>query len=134
MKCTQSCNSRVTVYYAIAAKRHGIAQLRGYHKYTTPLAGRNAFPKNLRNIDPVIRTASVTAIVQTTVEVTKYLSDVKDAPKECQRCVIVTTNLQIILIPFRYCLEQGKYSGDSWFEGSRCLANPMDISINVARP
>jgi hypothetical protein len=71
-------------------------------------------------MDPLSVTASVIAIVKLTGEVIKYLSDIKDAPKECQQCTIEACNLQNLLINLRYRLEQGQ-TGDSWFSAIRTL-------------
>ena len=71
-------------------------------------------------MDPLSITASVIAVLQLTGEVLKYLSDVADAPKECQECTIEASNLHNLLINLRYRLEQGQ-TGDPWFTAIRTL-------------
>ena len=58
--------------------------------------------------------ASIIAVLQLTGEVIKYLNDVRDAPKECQRCMTEASNLQNLLINLLYHLNQGK-TGDPWY-------------------
>jgi hypothetical protein len=57
-------------------------------------------------MDPLSVTASVIAVLQLTNEVIQYLNDVKDAPKDCQQCVIEASNLLTSLISLRYRAEQ----------------------------
>jgi hypothetical protein len=64
--------------------------------------------------------ASVIAVWQLTNEVIQYLNDVKDAPKECQQCVIEASNLLGPLISLRFRSEQAQI-GDPWFEQLRKL-------------
>ena len=71
-------------------------------------------------MDPLSVTASVIAILKLTGEVIGYLNDVRDAPTECQQCVIEASNLQNLLINLRYRLEQG-HTGDPWFTAVRSL-------------
>jgi len=71
---------------------------------------------------------SVIAVLQLTGSAIMYLSDVKDAPKECQRCTIDAANLQYLLVNLRYRLEEGR-SGDPWFTTVRSLSvenGPLD--------
>jgi hypothetical protein len=71
-------------------------------------------------MDPLSVTASVIAILQLTSSVVQYLSDVKEAPKECQECLIEVSNLLGPLITLRYRAELAQ-SGDPWFEQLRRL-------------
>jgi len=71
-------------------------------------------------MDPLSVTASVLAIVRLTNETIQYLNDVKQAPKECQQCVVEASNLLSPLISLRYCAEQAQI-GDPWFEELRKL-------------
>jgi hypothetical protein len=64
--------------------------------------------------------ANIIAVLQITGEVVKYLNDVKDAPKECQRCMTEASNLQGLLINLLYHVNQGK-AGDPWFTAVRAL-------------
>jgi hypothetical protein len=45
-------------------------------------------------MDGLSAAASIAAVLQLIVEVIEYLNDVKDAPKECQRCMTEASNLQ----------------------------------------
>lgn len=65
-------------------------------------------------MDPLSVTASVIAVLQLTNEVIQYLNDVKDAPKECQQCVIEASNLLSPLINLRYRAEQAQIA-EPWF-------------------
>jgi hypothetical protein len=60
------------------------------------------------DMDPLSVTASIIAILQLTGTVIGYLNEVKDAPKECQRCMIEASNNQSLLMNLRYRLEQGR--------------------------
>jgi hypothetical protein len=71
-------------------------------------------------MDPLIVTASVITILQLTNKVIQYLSDVEDAPKECQQCAREVSNLLCLLIDLRYSAEQAQV-GDPWFEQLRKL-------------
>jgi hypothetical protein len=79
-------------------------------------------------MDPLSITASVIAILRLTGTVLGYLSDVKNAPKECQQCAIEASNLLHLLTILRYRLEQGQ-TGDPWFTAIRALSvenGPLD--------
>jgi hypothetical protein len=71
-------------------------------------------------MDPLSITASAITVLQLTTEVIRYLTDVKDAPKECQQCVIEASNLLGALIVLRHRAEQAQI-GDPWFEQLRKL-------------
>jgi hypothetical protein len=71
-------------------------------------------------MDPLSVTASIIAILQLTYEVIGYLNDVKDAPTECQQCVLEASNLLNPLISLRYLAEQAQI-GDPWYEQLRKL-------------
>lgn len=53
-------------------------------------------------MDPLSVTASVIAILQVTSEVINYLNDIKNAPKDCRKCVIKVVNLCNLLINLRF--------------------------------
>jgi hypothetical protein len=79
-------------------------------------------------MDGLSAVASVIAVLQLTGEVIGYLNDVKDAPKECQQCVIEASNAQNLLINLRYRLEQGQ-TNEAWFTAVRALSvenGPLD--------
>ncbi|KAF1807997.1 hypothetical protein P152DRAFT_259009 [Eremomyces bilateralis CBS 781.70] len=65
-------------------------------------------------MEPLSVTTSVTAILQLTCKFIQYLSDVKDAPKECQQCMLEASNLLNLLINLHCRLEYGQ-AGDPWF-------------------
>lgn len=71
-------------------------------------------------MDPLSITASIIAVTQLTSEVIKYLIDVKDAPKECQRCVVEASNLWVLLTNLR-CRLEGVSADDAWFTSLRGL-------------
>ena len=71
-------------------------------------------------MEPLSITSSVITILQLTGDVIGYLNDVKNAPKECQRCTIEASNLQSLLINLRYRLEECQI-GDPWGAAVRSL-------------
>jgi hypothetical protein len=71
-------------------------------------------------MDGLSVTASFIAILQLTNKVIQYLSDVNDAPKDCQQCIIEASNLLTPLLSLRYRAEQAQV-GDPWFEQLRKL-------------
>ena len=103
--CRDSCSCRTIAHTTLLAE--------------SPLQSPFA-PHTFAIMDPLSITASVIAILQLTGEVIKYLSDVADAPKECQQCTIEASNLHNLLINLRYRLEQGQ-TGDPWFTAIRTL-------------
>lgn len=79
-------------------------------------------------MDGLSEASSIIALLQLTTEVIKYLNDVKDAPKECQRCMTEASNLQSLLINLLYHLNQGK-TGGPWYTAIRALSlenGPLD--------
>jgi hypothetical protein len=64
--------------------------------------------------------ASIIAVLQLTNKVIQYLTDIKNAPKECQQCVVEASNLLNHLISLRYHAEHAQI-GDPWFEQLRKL-------------
>lgn len=71
-------------------------------------------------MNPPSITASVITIVQLTGTVIGYLNDVKDAPEECQQCVIEASNILNLLPSLSYHLEQ-RQAGDAWLTAVRAL-------------
>ena len=65
-------------------------------------------------------TASLITICQLANEVVQYFNDARDAPKECQQCVIEAANLLGPLISLR-CLSQQAQDGNFWLEQLRKL-------------
>ncbi|XTI88328.1 ankyrin repeat domain-containing protein [Cenococcum geophilum] len=71
-------------------------------------------------MDGLSEASSIIALLQ--------LNDVKDAPKECQRCMTEASNLQSLLINLLYHLNQGK-TGGPWYIAIRALSlenGPLD--------
>src|SRR5215471_8670473 len=74
-------------------------------------------------MDPVTATGLVASIIQvinTTTAVTRYLNDVKDAPKARAELARETANLLALLTNMRYKAEEKKTT-DPWFTGIRSL-------------
>jgi hypothetical protein len=71
-------------------------------------------------MDGLSTAASVIAVLQLTGSAITYLSDVKNAPKECRQCTVEAANLQNLLVNLRYRLEEGQ-SDDPWFITVRSL-------------
>src|SRR5271154_5619744 len=71
-------------------------------------------------MDGLSDAASIITVLQVTVEVIKYLNDIKDAPKECQQCATEASNLHSLLINLLYHLNQGQ-TGDRWYTAVRAL-------------
>ena len=74
-------------------------------------------------MDPLSITASVIAIIQLTSSIIGYLSDVKDAPKECRQCNREALNLQSLLVNLRYHLDEDT-ANKRWYNAVRALADP----------
>ncbi len=72
-------------------------------------------------MEPISLTASIIAIVQLTGTVVNYLNDVKDAPKDRNRCAIEASNLFNLLNNLKYRLEEAGENG-SWYTTVRALA------------
>lgn len=79
-------------------------------------------------MDGISAAASIIAVLQLTGSAIQYLTDVKDATKECKRCTIEAANLQNLLVNLRYRLEEGE-GGEPWFTAVRSLSvehGPLD--------
>ncbi|KAL9049918.1 MAG: hypothetical protein Q9162_006945 [Coniocarpon cinnabarinum] len=66
-------------------------------------------------MDPLSVTASVIAVVQLSCKVFKYLRDVKDAPKECEKCKKEVLNNQILLSTLQGRLDEAQ-PDQPWFK------------------
>jgi hypothetical protein len=64
--------------------------------------------------------ASIIAVVQITGSAITYLSDVKDAPKECEQCMIELSNLNILLLQLKSHLNESS-SKDPWYSKAQTL-------------
>jgi hypothetical protein len=71
-------------------------------------------------MDGLSAAVSIIAVLQLTADVIKYLGDVKDAPKECRRCLAEASNLYDLLINLLYHVNQAK-AGDPWFTSIQAL-------------
>lgn len=71
-------------------------------------------------MDPLSVTASIVAILQLTHDVTRYLSDVVNAPKQCQQCVEEASGLLGPLTSLKYRAEKAN-DDDVWYEQLRLL-------------
>ncbi|KAL8922168.1 MAG: hypothetical protein Q9208_005363 [Pyrenodesmia sp. 3 TL-2023] len=72
-------------------------------------------------MEPISLTASIITIIQLTGTVVNYLNDVKDAPKERDRCAIEASYLFNLLNNLKYRLEE---TGENrpWYTSVRALA------------
>jgi hypothetical protein len=50
--------------------------------------------------------ASIIAVIQIAGQVTTYLADVKDAPRECENCMIELSNSNILLLQLKARLSE----------------------------
>lgn len=79
-------------------------------------------------MDPLSVTASIIAVLQLSAEVLRYLSDVKDAPKDRAKCGVEAANAHSLLMNLRFRLEDG--SADTlWYTAVRALGvenGPLD--------
>ncbi|KAL9082847.1 MAG: hypothetical protein Q9159_006137 [Coniocarpon cinnabarinum] len=66
-------------------------------------------------MDPLSVTASVIAVVQLSAQVFQYLRDVKDAPKECEKCKKEVLNNQILLSTLQGRLDEAQ-PDQPWFK------------------
>ena len=72
--------------------------------------------------------ASIIAVVQITGSVITYLSDVKDAPKECGKCLIEVFNSNTLLLKLKDRLSESS-STEPWYTEVQALAvkdGPLD--------
>jgi hypothetical protein len=65
--------------------------------------------------------ASVIAVFQLAGGVITYLNDVKDAPKECRKCMIEISNLNTLLLRLNLHLSESG-SGEPWYQEVDALA------------
>ena len=79
-------------------------------------------------IDPLSVTASITAIIDLTAKVLRYLNDVKHASKERAQCAVEVAYLQSLLLNLRFRIEEEPSSG-LWLTTVQSLARengPLD--------
>lgn len=72
--------------------------------------------------------ASLIAVVQIAGSVITYLSDVKDAPKECGKCLIEVSNSNTLLLKLKDRLSESS-STEPWYTEVQALAvkgGPLD--------
>ena len=66
-------------------------------------------------MDPLSVSASIIAVLNLTYKVIQCLSDIVDAPQQCQQCAVEISNLIGPLTSLRYLTEEAR-AGDPWFE------------------
>jgi len=64
--------------------------------------------------------ASIIAVVQITSSVIRYLSDVKNAPKECDECMIELSNSNVLLLQLKSHLDKSN-SHEPWYAKAHTL-------------
>lgn len=79
-------------------------------------------------MDALSVTASIIALLQLSCTVLGYLTDVKDASKDREKCAVEVTNLQGLLFRLRFRLED-ESSNEPWYLEVRTLGvkdGPLD--------
>jgi hypothetical protein len=71
--------------------------------------------------DPLSITANIIAVIQITANVIKYLNEVKDAPKDRERCRTTLWNHYNLLLSLRFRLEAKRSHDDDWYTAIRAL-------------
>ena len=71
-------------------------------------------------MDPLSLAAGIIAISQLTYDVTRYLSSVVNARRDCQQCVEEASNLIGPLTSLKYRVEKARVE-DEWFQQLRLL-------------
>ncbi|KAF2179089.1 hypothetical protein K469DRAFT_597298 [Zopfia rhizophila CBS 207.26] len=72
--------------------------------------------------------AGIIAVLQLTSRVITYLNDVKDAPKECRKCMIEVSNSNTLLLKLNLRLSESS-SQEPWYAEVQALAakdGPLD--------
>src|ERR1700744_16449 len=64
--------------------------------------------------------ASIIAVVQIAGQVTSYLGDIKDAPRECENCMIELYNSNILLLQLKARLSES-ISQEPWYAKVQAL-------------
>ena len=79
-------------------------------------------------MEPVGATASIIAILELSIKLLGYLSNVKTASKDREKCVVEASNLYSLLFRLRSRLEEGS-SNEQWYNAVRALEvenGPLD--------
>jgi hypothetical protein len=79
-------------------------------------------------MDGLSGTASIIAVVQIAGSVITYLKDVKDAPKECRKCMVEISNSNTLLLELDLHLSESS-SQEPWYAEVRALRvkdGPLD--------
>jgi hypothetical protein len=58
-------------------------------------------------MDPLSVTASIIAIIQLSSKIVEYLTGVKNASRELQKCAVELPNLHSLLLNLKFDLEKG---------------------------
>jgi hypothetical protein len=72
--------------------------------------------------------ASIIAVIQIAGQVTKYVLDIKDAPKECERCAIELSTSNTLLLQLKVRLAESS-SQEEWYTEVQALGvkdGPLD--------
>jgi hypothetical protein len=64
--------------------------------------------------------ASIIAVLQLNSQVITYLNDVKDAPKECGKCLVEISNSNTLLLKLNLLLNESS-SNKSWYDQVQAL-------------
>jgi hypothetical protein len=64
--------------------------------------------------------ASIIAVIQIAGQVTTYLGDVKDAPRECEKCMVELSNSNILLLQLKARLSESSSQGP-WYAKVQAL-------------
>jgi hypothetical protein len=64
--------------------------------------------------------ASIIAVIQIAGQVITYLGDVKDAPKECEQCMVELSNSNILLLQLKSHLNESSLQGP-WYAKAQAL-------------
>jgi hypothetical protein len=66
--------------------------------------------------------ANVLAVIQITTDAIRLLNEIKDAPKDRERCRTALWNNYNLLLSLRFRLEAGQNRGDAWYAAVIALA------------
>jgi hypothetical protein len=85
-------------------------------------------PNFCSHMDGLSVAASIIAVIQIAGQVTTYLIDVKDAPNECERCIIELSNSNILLLQLKARLSESSLQ-EPWYDKVQALGikdGPLD--------
>jgi hypothetical protein len=73
-------------------------------------------------MDGLSAAASVIAVIQITTDTIKLLNEIKDAPKDRERCRTALWNNYNLLLGLRFRLEAGQNRDEPWYAAVMALA------------